>query len=527
MADNPLANPQAPSFQARREEMDEIYRLREIEEIKALRAENERRVRKAVLPPSLSEQTEWGALPPMADAAVRSMPIIGPISEGVRERITSDEKNANLEKWRAESFKKYPDYITAAGITGAVAGSIAIPSPAAKMGGITGSIARVGESAAVNATDELMRGGSPLDVGIQSGLITTGVELARPKLYNRIFGGIPDEMQDFYSKNRKAVNSARSTSELGESMTADAKRVQQEISQGSGQSFKTLRESGVGYPLDNILSPIDTARQRIAQMGAFGKGDQALMKELDRLGYRIMEESNGLKTVDPEKVKSFITAFRNATQAYKAGKLGLGHPAGQGYTQSVLKEADAAMDKVLKDLVPEYAEQMKKVSAATRAIKPLQKTLSDETKATHYIKRLMRGSDPAGMKILKDFDEVARTNYATELPAAYTKEFLERPNIHGSRQVNAGKGVGKAIGGDFGEAIGGLVGAGQDIYARKIGKMLMDISALPGLGTAGRMLNKAALKSPYAAMATYRFLRMRDQAFSSKMDEYLQEEEEP
>ena len=507
--------------------MEEIYRLREIEEIKALRAQNERRVRKALLPPTLMEQTEPGAIPPMADAAIRSLPIAGPIAEGVRRQLTPDKTNENIEKWRAEKFRKHPDYITGAGVAGAVVGGMLIPSPAAKIGGITGAIARIGESAAVNSTDELLRGGSPLDAGIMAGGITSAVELARPKLYNRVFGGIPDEMQDFYSANRKAVNSARSPQELAEAMPADAKRVQREVSQGSGESYKILRESGHAYPLDNILEALDTARARIAEMGAFGKGDQAMMKELDRLGYRIMQESNGLRTVDPEKVKSFITAYRNATQAYKSGKLGLGHPAGQGYMQGVLKEADSAMDQALKEMVPEYAEQMQKVSRATRAIKPIQNTLSDETRAIHYIKRLMRGSDPAGMKALKEFDAVAGTNYAVELPAAYTKEFLQRPNIQGSRQVNVGKGVGKAIGGDLGEALGGLFGAGQDIYARKIGKLLLDISALPGMGTAGRMLNKAALKSPYAALSMYRWLKMRDQAFSNKMDEFLQEEEEP
>lgn len=509
----------------RYEQIEEIERLREIAEIKALRAKNEESARKSLFGPPLSEQFKLNAVPSVSAEVARNVPIAGPLAEKFADLVTTPEQQEETRNRRSEAFRKYPDLMKGAALAGSIGGAFALPSPASGVGGVTGSLGRIAETGAIAGTDAALRGEDALGSGIEAAQYAFLAEAARPKFYNRVFGGIPDEMQDFYTKNRKAVNAARPTDELAQSLGLDAKRVQREISQGSGDSYRILRESRQAYPLDSILGALDTARTRISEMGAFGKGEQALLKEIDRLGYRIMQESKDMQSVDPDKVKSFITAYRNATDAYRKGQLGLGHPAGQGYTKSVLREADSAMDSALKELVPEYGEQMRKVSRATQAIKPLEKTLSNETKATHYVKRLMRGSDPAGMKALKDFDAVAGTNYASELPASYTREYLERPNIHGSRQVNMGRSVGKAVAGDFGEMVGGIAGGAQDIYARKIGKVLLDISALPGLGYAGQMLQKAALKSPYAAMGMYRFLKNRDQAFREKMDDLLNEEE--
>jgi hypothetical protein len=131
------------------------------------------------------------------------------------------------------------------------------------------------------------------------------------------------------------------------------------------------------------------------------------------------------------------------------------------------------------------------------------------------------------MKALKDFDEVAKTDFATEIPASYAREFLQTGNMNVSRNVNFGRSAGRAIGGPVGEVIGGGIGMINDVYAKKIGKTLLDLSMMPGLGSAGKLLHKAALKSPHAGMAMYRFLKTRDAVFSQKTDEFFKDEEEP
>jgi hypothetical protein len=384
----------------RQSEIDEIKRLQEIEEIKALRAQNERRLRKAILPPTLFDQLEPGAIPAMTDEAARNIPIVGPLAEAGLSAMTSQESQDARERWRINNIRKYPDLMQAAAITGGLGGSMMLPSPAKNIGGMTGSLARVGETSAITTTDDILRGGGePIATGIGSAAIAAIPEFGSLKKINRIVGGIPEEMSDYYVKNRRAVNTARPSVDVAESMAKAGRRVQGEISAGSGESYRTLRESGVNYPIDSVLEALDKARNRISELGAFGKGEQALMKEIDRLGYKIMEESKGLKTVDPEKVKSFITAYRSSTDAYRTGKLGLAHPAGEGYVKSILKESDRDMNGVLKDLVPEYGDQMSRVSKAVRVVKPVERVLSDETTARRYMKRIMSGKDPAGMKV--------------------------------------------------------------------------------------------------------------------------------
>jgi hypothetical protein len=489
---------------------------------------------RGVRTPPLSDQLVPEAIVPAVTQAARSVPVAGALADRAREALTSEDEQKAFDDRQREAMRRFPTVMKGATLGGAVGGSFALPSPASKMTNLGGAAARVGEAAAVNASDAAIRGENPGEAGLVAGGTALVPEMFRIKNWNRVFGGIPEEMQDYYMANRQLVNRQKPVPDVAADMNKAGKKMREGISKGSGESFDILKK-GQPYNIDHVLDAIDEARGKIRQTGAFGAGDEALIKQLDDLGYKIMRESPDLKNVPPEKVKYFINAFRNITGAYERGNLGGPHPPGEGHVKGILKDADKRIDGALKDDNPEYKKKMIEVSRATRAMKPVARALSDETKSLQYVRRLMRGKDPAGMQALKDFDAAGGTTFHKDIPAAYTKEFLTKGNTNGSRQVNTMKSLGKAIGGSIpmlgeagarlGEGAGALMGAGQDVYARKIGKALMDISSLPGLGSSFRMLHQAATKSPYAAIAMYRFLKERDAAFAEKMQTLLDDDE--
>ena len=183
------------------------------------------------------------------------------------------------------------------------------------------------------------------------------------------------------------------------------------------------------------------------------------------------------------------------------------------------------MNQRLKTAVPEYGTKMDDVSAKTRAFKGVARKLKDETSARSYIRRMMMGKDPEGMKALKEFDQVAGTGYSQELQDSFTKEqfMKERPN--GSRRTNMYANWGEASGIPFGKAVGGAIGYGQDIYGGRVAKLLLDIASTGYLGKAGEMLNRASRRGPQAALATHRWLMDNDKAYQSQIDALKQEDQ--
>lgn len=309
-----------PDWRLRSEPVDEAK--------EKLDKENQEKIRK-LMNPKIGEQLGYIAEDPIRrgatvlSEAARNAPVVGPLAESFADDVLTDEDKAAMEERRRDLYRHAPTVAAVAGTTGAIGGGLALPAPGQNTGGPAGILTRVGSTAGYASADAAMRGEdvpNAAATGLFYGMIP---EAARIRNYNRVFGNIPDEVSDYYVKNRAAVNGAPEVKDAAAALNKDAKRVQKGVSQGSGESFDILKRSGQQYPLDNVLSAIDKARDKIKEAGAYGAGEKRLLKELDRLGYEIMGDSKDLANVPPEKVKSFIAQYRAITGAYERGKLGM------------------------------------------------------------------------------------------------------------------------------------------------------------------------------------------------------------
>lgn len=491
-----------------------------------LAAAEHERIREIVRP-SLSTQLGRMGLADavgVASEAAESVPLAGPLVKRGAAALAPEDA-PEYEQRRAERYRRLPDVMGGAHAVGTIGGALALPSPAGKVNGLVAApAARAVEGAAVFGGDAALRDQDPT-VPALAGAGMGGLSgVIRPKTFNRVVGGIPDEMQDYYVANREAVNAARARPELGQAMVAEGRAASRDVSSGSTEAYRVLEQSGKELPLSEITGPIDAAIARLEGGGRFGDATKGVVAKLQELRSDAVAESTTNGTIEAVKVKNFVNAFRDTTKAYEKGP-GPGQPPnGRNYVTGVLRGADQAIDGALKRAVPEYEAAMKPLARATAAFKPVQRALRDENTADTFVRQMMNQRNPEGVKALREFDKVRGTDFANELKASYTKEFFNRPNMAGSRQVNLGRAVGR-VGGPIGEAVGGMVGAAQDVYARKVGKALLDMSAAPLMRPWADLIAKAYQRSPATAMGLHGLLWERDEAYRNAVQQLTGEEQ--
>ncbi len=466
------------------------------------------------------------------------VPLVRPLAERVTAMIEPGDYEQNLEtaqdEYKAKRMKDVRDYPRAS-LLGSFGGGLASPTPGGKMKGAAGVASRVGGQMGIGAADAALRDESTATAAGLGGLAAALPEALRIKNFNRTFLGTPDDLQDYYLKNRAGVKGAKDLDTLATELHQGRDAMADAVSEGSGESYDILKKSGYQMPLGDAEAALQESIDLIKGGGAYDPASQGLIRQLEAIRDAVRADASlgPAAAIEAAKVKNLITQTRNVGKAYQAGVGGAA--TGTKYNADAVKSGARQIDQRLKDAVPDYRAKMEGVAAKTEAFKGVAKRFRDETATRQAVRRMMLGKDPEALKALKEFDGIGGTSHAKDLQDSYAASQFGQDRTRGSKRTLMGTVVGGAIGAMASggnpvitpmiAAAGAAGGQAADVAGGKIAQMLLDLASTPYLGKAGDMLNRAGRKSPQAVLATHRWLMDNDKAYQSQIDALKQEDE--
>jgi hypothetical protein len=186
----------------------------------------------------------------------------------------------------------------------------------------------------------------------------------------------------------------------------------------------------------------------------------------------------------------------------------------QADTQAIKAVSDARknLDEILKQISPEYKEQMAKLASDTEAAVGIGSKFRTEGGAEKLLQRVSRGKDQYSKEALEAFDNRFGTQFADDLQNAAVKNQFTRETTNGSRRTLlgtvAGSAIGAAVGGPMGSAVGSVAGAGAGATIDKVGGRIWQ-AVLDGtlkVGPYAKVLEEAAKRGPAAVGVTHLML---------------------
>lgn len=398
--------------------------------------------------------------------------------KGLKEAYHVREGLAN-DRYK-ESAEEHPIATIAGGLPGAfLAPGSSLFAPAKAAQGAS-AVARagnaalnVGKAAGMGATygagssrynpvTETEDFGKDVGVGAAGGVAGYGLAKAAPVIIRgggklgRALGnvafGVPSEAAEHYMANSRAVKNAPGLEQTTREFLQHADNTAGDISQASGRSFDTLRNTGILSDHIGLTQPLTEAANTLQRGGAYGPEQKSAITFLNSLAQDVQADAatnNGFLPLD--RGKNLVRVLDAKIQAVSS------KPGADARVLQELRSARAVADNFLKSSSPEYAAEMEKLAADTQAYKGMADNFRTPNGAMSRMKTIMRGKAPLDAEKLSQYDQRFGTNFGQDLKNSYTKDAFTRETTNGSRKTL------------LGALLGGPVGAVAGFAADKMG----------------------------------------------------------
>ncbi len=383
-----------------------------------------------------------------------------------KDRPFSERYNEIIER-DAEDKKERDERIPSLSTLGEVGGSFLMPGVGAGGKGI-GAMAKVGGiNAGINAVDQGVKENSlkdAIDRGGKSALISAGIS-AIPivgkaakevgKLTGKAFTGIPMDVAEHYLKNSDKVDAAKPLKEISDEFLKKTDDISSDLGRQSSESFQALRESGLAANKNTFTDPFLAEIDRLNELGVYGPERERAINIMNKFMKNINKEAGDLGL---DKGKALINQLDSTI-----GGL-MKKPDADTQVVNSFLDIRKQIDNMLKESVPEYAEQMAKLADETKTVRELSDRFRTPKGAQDLLKRTQTGKDGYADDALAAFDKKFGTKYQEELRDSFVKDAFTKDATRGSRNVNVG-----AIAGSAGGIPGAIAGAAVGHVADKFG----------------------------------------------------------
>lgn len=475
----------------------------------------------------------------------------------VKERYGQNTEKAQEAHRKAKEAN--PDLYGAAELGGGLAVSAALPAtrigkglatvgsklaPLARTaiaGGLQGAASGAGYSEAKDASGVLQDAGLSAGLGVGTGALAHSLPAVAKKgkefadhtrltdVYNylaqkagkvaekgkSLLSGMTEEGLARYRARPDAINSARSTAELGEALGESIEGLKQRGIEGSQAAAELIPENGK-ISLGPLQDKLDELQSRYE--GAGGIDNELPKASLEKFRSQVNDlvKNQQISSRDAKRIIKNIDA-----RTKLAERQGMFDAPEQLDRVAVRKE----LDRLLKDQVPEYAEAMKPVAADFAALSPASKMYGNPMTNASKLEtaaRNTKGKQKAQRKVLQDLAKRTGVDILQEAEDRGVKDAFEGAagGAFTGRRTMAGSAVGALTEAarqaesdeDFDPlrlamsmGTGGSIGAASDRYAPQMTKMLMDSSREGAIkwskDQVKRILDLAARKGPDALRA--------------------------
>ncbi|HXI17093.1 MAG TPA: hypothetical protein VNM48_12050, partial [Chloroflexota bacterium] len=228
---------------------------------------------------------------------------------------------------------------------GVAANALNTMKGSAAMGAVEGvgqseaeGVAGLAKSAALGG---VLSGGLHGAVGLAGAAGLKGVEL---------FSDVSAKNIKTYWNNRAAVNAAPELEDQARRTSAQVKEYFTNMREDSTAGYKTLKDSGVTQPLEEVLAPITAVQQKAYDTGAFTPAAKAAMNELEEVKKEAaaLAATNGGEFLRLDQIKNLQKQVYNVGE--KSGLEGLVHQASGEINQGLKAAAPAQYAEEMEDL---------------------------------------------------------------------------------------------------------------------------------------------------------------------------------
>jgi hypothetical protein len=391
----------------------------------------------------------------------------------------------NLRRLMAEDrYKKAEEEYPAASFLGSLPGAYLAPGPSIAKG--ASLLGRMGRSAATGAAmglgmapdltkpkeAALYAGGGAAIGGAAHGLLEKGVPLVVRgggkigRALGNVAFGVPGEAAEHYTKNQAAVKAAPGLEQTTRNFLEHADQMGDDISQASGKSFDTLRKTEILSDHIGLTHPLAEAATSVQRGGAYGPEQKRAISFLNELSQDVQADAAANKGMLPlDRGKNLVRVI-DSKIADLSGK-----PGADARVIQAFRDARSGVDNFLKASSPEYAREMEKLAADTKAFKGMTDGFRTPGGALNKMKSVMRGKSPFEAEKLSGYDKRFGTTFGDDLKNSYTKDAFTRDTTNGSRKTLLGTVLGSAVGAPV---VGAVLGSAGDKYGGAIYQKILD-----------------------------------------------------
>jgi hypothetical protein len=403
-----------------------------------------------------------------------------------------------------------PLAVMPANAAGVVAGSV--------LGSYGSQVADKGSASAKDVVED-----TALGLGMYGGLkgASKAINAAAPKVKDaaaysgkvglKVLTDTSPEMVDELLKTpQSAIKAAKTSEELAQSALDNVAKLKDKVSAGSSKAFDILESEAIAVPKETIVNAIDDARNNLTKNGIFTSELERDVAVLDKIKERVSAFS--ADELKGSQVKNFLQQLDSTMGEMNKNA---GYVTGSGERAMIAIRSN--VDKHLKELSPEYANQMKKVAADAGLLSDAKKVFGNESTVQSKLSNLF-GKNTYNKELLTEMDGALGTSTLDDIKASGVARYFERDTTNGSRKTVLGSFAGGAIGiagGPIGSLLGGAIGAGVgsslDKYARPLAAKAirlaqqLDASGTK-LGKYAPVLEKAAQKGAGQLLLTHQLL---------------------
>lgn len=461
----------------REQTIREIERLQTIREIEQMQAEQTQAEPEQTTPPSQFEAAaygagqgySYGALPMLAGAAgaLGAQQRGGGLSDIIDNYRKARDKNKGYQqKVRQEWPNTFLGTEIAAGLS----------SPISKIGkGIKGAMALGGLQGFNTSEADLTKGevgGTLGDVAQGSAIGGAAQAVLGPVLsmmnpnkmapsLAKVFLNTPEEVTEAYLKNPDLMKKAPYRFDVTKNLENSIDDLRLMSKGGSDNARYLLKDINLkGQDVAKWLDPLSEGIEKRVE----GIWDNPKQKAAFDMVKGIQEKYKSIPEVSGSRVKDTVQSLQRATDWQN--KPGSFSP----IDKTVTKKASRMINENLKDLSPDYRQEMRAVSKDSDLLARIKEIDTSPQGMTNLFRRMETdkfGAAQIPRQTVEEFDQHMGTNFLEQAKNAYAREMFDKSVTNGSRNVNLYKNMLGEIPG-VGKALGATVGAVVDKTGNKI-----------------------------------------------------------